>query len=179
MVGSKVHQRLLASFLAGILSLTAVGCTGLTPAMRAQQQAFVADITHTAKEALKAMLQSPKIQALQGSVFGVVDVENESKQRLDTEQLTQMVLKTLQESGRDKFFAKRAVVEGDSEDSTIKKTAQMRSLTTPKPASLFLNTSIVQRTSEQHVENILILNVVKVATGLEVWSGEFAISHNP
>ncbi|WP_053828788.1 hypothetical protein [Helicobacter heilmannii] len=172
-------RRLLGVFVAGVFSLTAVGCTHLTPAMRAQQKALTTDITHTAKKALSAMLSSPKIRQLQGAVFGVVDVVDETNKRLNTEQLTQVVLKTLQEVGKDHFFAKRAEVEGDSGDSTIKQAEQMRGPTTPKPASLFLNTSIIQRASNEYTENILALSVVKVSNGLQVWSQEFVVSHSP
>ncbi|BCZ16754.1 hypothetical protein NHP190003_00360 [Helicobacter sp. NHP19-003] len=173
-----MRQRFLISLLAGAFSLGVVGCNS-TPTPTAKHAWPTSDaIVATTKSALGAMLKSPQIQQLQGAVFGVVDVMNGTKKRLNTEQLTQMVLKTLQEMGKDRFFAKRAVVEGDSEDNTIKQTEQMRNTqTTPKPPSLFLNVSVVQRQDNQHATYVLEIEVVKIATGLQVWSGEFPISH--
>ncbi|BCZ18394.1 hypothetical protein NHP190012_00360 [Helicobacter sp. NHP19-012] len=151
-----------------------MGCNDAPTQTISKSTGLAADIVNTARRALASMLESPKIQQLQGAVFGVLDVANNTKQRLDTEQLTEILLKTLEESAHGKFFATRAFAD-NSADHTIGKA---RELQTPQPSSkkptLFLDTSIIQRTNDQHTTNyILALRVVKISTGLEVWSGEF------
>ncbi|GMB90046.1 hypothetical protein NHP190002_07270 [Helicobacter ailurogastricus] len=179
MVGpTSLHKRLLSALVFGFLALGAGGCNSTpTPATNAKQE-LTTGIATTAKKALNAMLKSPKVQQLQGAVFGVVEMANDTKQRLDTAQLTQMLLKTLQEIAGNKFDAVKTFDDdGQSADHTIggARALQGPQIATRKP-SLFLDASIVQRTSGQHTDYILVLDVIKIATGLQVWSGEFSIN---
>ncbi|WP_163564958.1 penicillin-binding protein activator LpoB [Helicobacter suis] len=152
------------------------------------------DIEYAAKTAVQSMLASKEMQGLQGKkVIAVSDVINDTEQHFDPQQLTQMVIQTLQEQVKDKYYVTRFVAgSGGATDQMIAKARKLRDNEevnqettaekgTIRAPDLSLSGKIIQRnarvsSTKQRIDYVFILSITSVKNGLEVWSHEFPIT---
>ncbi|CCB79109.1 hypothetical protein HBZC1_01230 [Helicobacter bizzozeronii CIII-1] len=151
------------------------------------------DIEYAAKTAVQSMLASGEMQELKGKqVIAVSDVLNDTMQHFDTEQLTQMVIQTLTDQVKGKFYVTKAIAgSGGSADHMIGKARQLRNdeefnqettqeKGTLRAPDLSLSGKVSQRnarvsSSKQRIDYIFILSITSIKSGLVVWSREFPI----
>lgn len=152
------------------------------------------DIQYAARTAVQSMLASDTMQSLKGKqVIAVSDVINDTMQHFDTEQLTQMVIQTLTDQVKDKFYVTKAIAgSGGSEDHMIGRVRQLRDdqefnqettqeKGTLRAPDLSLSGKVSQRnsrisSSKQRIDYVFILSITSLKNGLVVWSREFPIT---
>ncbi|CRF40299.1 hypothetical protein [Helicobacter ailurogastricus] len=117
----------------------------------------VAKVAKVAKNAVENMLKDPKVQKIKGHQTLMLEPANSTKEQIDLKKLVQAQEAVLKE--QKKFI----VLEANAKAA--------------KHPNLILGTKLVQNTTKEGVENMLVLRLVNGQSGQELWKAELPILH--
>ncbi|BCZ16758.1 hypothetical protein NHP190003_00400 [Helicobacter sp. NHP19-003] len=115
------------------------------------------DVALVAKSAVEEMLKDPKVQKIKGQQTLMLEPANSTKEQIDMKKLTQ---------------AEEAVLKDQKKFIVVEPHAK-----TAKHPHLVLGTKLVQNTTKEGVENMLVLRLVNGKSGQELWKAEMPILH--
>ncbi|WP_104707508.1 hypothetical protein [Helicobacter ailurogastricus] len=115
------------------------------------------EVAKVAKNVVEDMLKDPKVQKIKGHQTLMLEPANSTKEQIDLKKLMQAQEAVLKE--QKKFI----VLEANTKAA--------------KHPHLILGTKLVQNTTKEGVENMLVLRLVNGQSGQELWKAELPILH--